>query len=114
MFGNWICATPMEIAGKMRTTCARLLPKEDSRGDPRFVLDQQIDVSTYFTSRFTGRVPPPTAVNSNASLIANNNLGFTNDSINIMDSVGFVFNGAVSTTASGLVGLVAAVAALSF
>jgi len=30
MFGNWLCTTPMEYLGRMRTTCARFLPKENT------------------------------------------------------------------------------------
>ena len=34
MFGNWICTRPMEVAMRIRTTCARFLPRDDTPEDP--------------------------------------------------------------------------------
>ena len=114
MFGNWICAAPMEFMGKMRTTCGRLIPKNDTPEDPRFDLNQEVQVSTYYTSRFTGRVPPAEKVNDNPALLGQSNLGFQAYTLNVMDALGIAQDGAVSTAATSLVGFVAAIAALSF
>ena len=56
MFGNWLCLPPMEYFMRMHTTCARLLPNEQTIEDPMYEIDQEVTVMTYFSSRLSGRV----------------------------------------------------------
>jgi hypothetical protein len=56
MFGHWVCAEPHEFNYRMRTTCARLVPKVNTPEDPTYSTGDEITAMTYFTSRATGRV----------------------------------------------------------
>ena len=72
MQGNWICSPPMEIMMRMRTTCARLLPNDQTILDPMFTVDQEVTVMTYYSSRLSGRVQSPEAVNGNEAFSSQN------------------------------------------
>ena len=65
MFGNWICSPPMEYFMRMHTTCARLLPINQTIEDPMFETDSEVNVMTYFSSRLSGRVEMPKDFNGN-------------------------------------------------
>lgn len=56
LFGNWICVAPHERFNKMETFCGRLLPGTDSLEDPSYENGEAVKVSTYLTSRATGRI----------------------------------------------------------
>ena len=113
MFGNWICSPPMEYFLRMHTTCARLLPKEEKVEDPMYQPDSEVSVMTYFSSRLSGRVSMPEAVNGNKGFYSHN-YGFQEFRINMEESLGITMEGAVVTYTSTAIGLVAAIAAFAF
>ena len=65
MYGNWMCMEPMEIFGRVRVSCARFVPKEDTVEDPAYRMEDDVTVTTYLTGRLTGRLAPPTPLNGN-------------------------------------------------
>ena len=114
MFGNWICAAPMELMGRMRTTCTRLLPRDQTIEDPMFVTGGNVNVMTYFSSRLSGRIQAPQNVNGNMGLMMQNS-AFEEFKINMEESMGVsMFESAMTTYTSTAFGLVAAIAAFAF
>ena len=114
MFGNWICSPPMELAMRMRTTCARLLPREQTIEDPKFSVDQEVTVMTYYSSRLSGRTQAPKDVNGNVAF-KSINTAFEAFRINMEESMGIsMFDGAMTTYTSTAIGLVAAISAFAF
>ena len=114
MFGNWICAPPMEIMMRMRTTCTRLLPREQTIEDPIYAIADQVNVMTYFSSRLSGRTVAPQNVNGNEGFKMHNS-AFETFNINMEESMGIsMFEGAMTTYASTAIGLVAALTAFAF
>ena len=60
----------MELAGRMRTTCARFLPKDNTPEDPVYKVDEHVTIMTYLSSRTTGRTENRQAVNGNKGLMS--------------------------------------------
>ena len=96
----------------MRTTCARLVPKDDSLEDPAYVTGADITVMTYYSSRHSGRTNSPSPVNGSDAFYASNG-AFEQFTFSIEDAFGEVFEGANYLTSS-MVGLVAAIFVTSF
>lgn len=112
MFGNWICTPPAESFRRMRTTCARLVPKDDSLEDPAYISGADITVMTYYSSRHSGRTHSPSPVNGSDAFYADNG-AFEQFTFSISDAFAEVFEGANYLTSS-MIGFVAAILVSSF
>ena len=115
MFGSWICSVPMEINMRMATTCARLLPKDNTPEDPAYINGEGVIVATYLTSRLTGRTVSPTPLNNNLGILFESR-GFEAFDV-VMDTamdMGIFAEGAMAGFTGSMAALAAAVVALNF
>lgn len=78
-----------------------------------YEIDQEVTVMTYFSSRLSGRVEKPQDVNGNDAFSSQSS-AFQAFRVNLQESLGISFDGAITTYTSTAIGLVAAITAFAF